>query len=64
MKTYCVEVMVIEAMYSTIEVEAENEDQAQQMCEQMVPYSDFTPESENDYGEVKVYKVTHYDVTN
>ena len=64
MKKYSVEVMVMEAMYATVEVEAESEYEAERICEQMVPYSDFTPESENDYGEVKVYKVTHYEVTN
>ena len=57
MKKYSVEVMVMEAMYATVEVEAESEYEAERICEQMVPYSDFTPESSDDYGDVKVFKV-------
>ena len=49
--------MVMEAMYATVEVEAESEYEAERICEQMVPYSDFTPESSYDYGDVKVFKV-------
>ena len=57
MKTYEVELMTMEAMYAFVEVEADSPEEAKDAAEGLMPYSDFSPESEGDHGDPKAINV-------
>ena len=49
MNTYKVEIQVTEARYATIEVIADNEEQAYGETHKLTPYKDYVPEDAGDF---------------
>tara|TARA_R100000963_G_C4532662_1_gene33323 strand:- start:113 stop:295 length:183 start_codon:yes stop_codon:yes gene_type:complete len=51
MKKYTVEILVIQERYATIEVRAMNEESARSQADEMIPYTDYEPDSNTVFKE-------------